>query len=186
MAAPGIAETRRIAPPVPAPEDPSSPLSSLFAPLSHLLRAGGDPRLDTRGGLNKYGCRAIPDPEVRRMVRDWAAEADIPQRDIPEQEIVDRCVYALVNEGAHVLEEGFAMRAVDIDIIYINGYGFPAYRGGPMWYADAVGLKNVFERVSHFHRTHGELWTPAPLLRRLAEEDRSFADFSREQDASAT
>ena len=142
----------------------------------------------TGAGWHKYdeNRRSIPDPDVRRMVRDWAAEAGIPQREIPEQEIVDRCVYALVNEGAHVLEEGFAMRAVDIDIIYINGYGFPAYRGGPMWYADAVGLKNVFERVSHFHRTHGELWTPAPLLRRLAEEGRSFADFSREQEASAT
>jgi 3-hydroxyacyl-CoA dehydrogenase len=141
----------------------------------------------TGAGWHKYdeNRRAIPDPEVTRMVRDWAAEAGIAQREIPEQEIVDRCVYALVNEGARILEEGFVMRAVDIDIIYINGYGFPAYRGGPMWYADTVGLKNVLERVSDFHATHGELWTPAPLLRRLAEEGRSFADFSRVQGVSA-
>ncbi|HEX7958845.1 MAG TPA: 3-hydroxyacyl-CoA dehydrogenase NAD-binding domain-containing protein [Terriglobales bacterium] len=141
----------------------------------------------TGAGWHKYdeNRRAIPDPEVTRMVRDWAAEAGIPQREIPEQEIVDRCLYALVNEGARILEDGFAMRAVDIDIIYINGYGFPAYRGGPMWYADTVGLKNVYEQVSEFHRVHGELWTPAPLLKRLAEEGRSFADFSREQGVSA-
>ena len=141
----------------------------------------------TGAGWHKYdeNRRVIPDPEVTRMIRDWAAEAGIPQREIPEQEIVDRCLYALVNEGARILEEGFAMRAVDIDIIYINGYGFPAYRGGPMWYADTVGLKNVYERVSEFHRIHGELWAPAPLLKRLAEEGRSFADFSREQGVSA-
>ena len=129
--------------------------------------------------------RAIPDPEVTQMLRQWSAEAGIPQREISSQEIVDRCIYALVNEGARILDEGFAMRAVDIDIIYINGYGFPPYRGGPMWYADTVGLKNVYERINEFHRVHGELWTPAPLLKRLAEEGKSFADFSKEQGATA-
>ena len=129
--------------------------------------------------------RAIPDPELTRMVREWATEAGIPQREISHEEIVDRTIYALVNEGARILEDGVAMRAADIDIIYINGYGFPAYRGGPMWYADSVGLKNVYERVSEFHHIHGELWTPAPLLKRLADEGRSFADFSREHGASA-
>lgn len=141
----------------------------------------------TGAGWYKYdeNRRAIPDPEVARMVREWSAEAGIAQREISSHEIVDRCIYALINEGARVLDEGFAMRAVDIDIIYINGYGFPPYRGGPMWYADTVGLKNVYERVNEFHRTHGELWTPAPLLKRLAEEGRGFADFSREQGATA-
>jgi 3-hydroxyacyl-CoA dehydrogenase len=112
-------------------------------------------------------------------VRQWAAAAKIPQRKIPAEEIVDRCVYALVNEGARILEEGFASRAVDIDIIYINGYGFPAYRGGPMWYADTVGLKKVYERVCQFQEQHGETWEPAPLLKRLAEQGKSFADFTR-------
>jgi len=141
----------------------------------------------TGAGWYKYddNRRAIPDPEVAKMVREWASEAGIAQRDIPSQEIVDRCIYALVNEGARILEEGFASRAVDIDIIYINGYGFPPYRGGPMWYADTVGLKDVYERVSEFHRIHGELWTPAPLLKRLAEEGRTFADFSQERNATA-
>jgi 3-hydroxyacyl-CoA dehydrogenase len=141
----------------------------------------------TGAGWYKYdeNRRAIPDPEVARMVREWSTEAGITQRQISSQEIVERCIYGLVNEGARILEEGFASRAVDIDIIYINGYGFPPYRGGPMWYADTVGLKKVYERVSEFHRAHGELWTPAPLLKRLAEEGKTFADFSRERNASA-
>ena len=129
--------------------------------------------------------RAIPDPEVTQLVRKWAAEAGIPQRQISKEEIVDRLIYALANEGARILEEGYALRAVDIDIIYLNGYGFPAYRGGPMWYADTVGLKKVYDRVREFHRTHGELWEPAPLLKRLAEEGKGFADYNKEQGASA-
>jgi 3-hydroxyacyl-CoA dehydrogenase len=121
--------------------------------------------------------RPIPDPEVARLVREWAAEAGIPQRRIEAQEIVDRCVYALVNEGARILEEGYALRAADIDVIYTNGYGFPAYRGGPMWFADTMGLDEVYDRVSEFGRQHGALWEPAPLLARLAGEKQRFADF---------
>jgi 3-hydroxyacyl-CoA dehydrogenase len=141
----------------------------------------------TGAGWYKYdeNRRAIPDLEVEQLVRKWAAEVGIPQREISRQEIVDRCVYALVNEGARILEEGFALRAVDIDIIYLNGYGFPAYRGGPMWYADTVGLKKVLERVEEFHKQHSELWEPAPLLKRLAEEGKKFADFNKEQSATA-
>ena len=99
--------------------------------------------------------------------------------------MVERCIYALVNEGARILEEGFALRAVDIDIIYINGYGFPAYRGGPMWYADTVGLTKVYDRISEFHRQHGELWAPAPLLKQLAEQGKGFKDFDLRQGAAA-
>ena len=141
----------------------------------------------TGAGWFKYdeSRRAIPDPEVTALVRQWSLEAGIAQREISSEEIVDRCIYALVNEGARILEDGIAARAVDIDIIYINGYGFPPYRGGPMWYADTVGLKKVFERVSEFHKVHGELWTPAPLLERLAKENRTFAEFSQERSASA-
>jgi 3-hydroxyacyl-CoA dehydrogenase len=83
------------------------------------------------------------------------------------------------------LEEGYALRASDIDIIYINGYGFPAHRGGPMWYADAVGLKRVYDRICEFHRQHGEIWQPAPLLKQLAEQEKTFAEFGREQGATA-
>jgi 3-hydroxyacyl-CoA dehydrogenase len=136
----------------------------------------------TGAGWYKYdeNRRAIPDPEVQNLVRQWATEAGIPQRQISPEEIVDRCIYALVNEGARILEEGYALRAVDIDIIYLNGYGFPAYRGGPMWYADTVGLKKVYERICEFEQQHGELWTPAPLLKELALTGKGFKDFVRE------
>ena len=136
----------------------------------------------TGAGWYKYddNRRAIPDPEVNQLVRKWALEAGIPQRKISSQEIVERCIYALVNEGARILEEGIALRAVDIDIIYINGYGFPAHLGGPMWYADTVGLKNVYQRICDFHRQFGELWEPAPLLKRLVEEGKTFAEFTRQ------
>jgi 3-hydroxyacyl-CoA dehydrogenase len=137
----------------------------------------------TGAGWYKYDANrnAIPDPEVAELVRNWAVSEGIPQREISAQEIVDRCVYALVNEGARILEEGYALRAVDIDIIYINGYGFPAYRGGPMWFADTVGIKKVYERICEFHRQHGELWEPAPLLKELASQGRTFADFKAER-----
>src|SRR5271156_5786138 len=128
--------------------------------------------------------RASSDPEVTALVRKWSADAGIPQRQIAVEEIVDRCLYALVNEGARILEEGFALRASDIDIIYLNGYGFPPYRGGPIGYADTVGLKKVHVRVSEFHRQHGEIWQPAPLLARLAEQGKTFAHFGKEEGAA--
>jgi 3-hydroxyacyl-CoA dehydrogenase len=141
----------------------------------------------TGAGWYKYdeNRRAIRDPEVAELIRKWTSEAGIPQRRISAEEITDRCLYALVNEGARILEEGYALRAVDIDIIYLNGYGFPAYRGGPMWYADTVGLKKVYDRIREFHQQHGELWEPAPLLKRLAEQGKTFAEFNSEQSASA-
>jgi 3-hydroxyacyl-CoA dehydrogenase len=141
----------------------------------------------TGGGWYKYdeNRRPTPDPGVAALVRQWSAEAGIPQRQISAQEIVDRCIYALVNEGARILEEGYALRAVDIDIIYINGYGFPAHRGGPMWFADTVGLRKVYDRVCEFQRQHGVLWEPAPLLEQLAEQDRTFASFNAGHGAAA-
>src|SRR5208282_1418641 len=129
--------------------------------------------------------RMSVDPELTALLRKWSAEAGIPQRQISAEEIVDRCIYALVNEGARILEEGYALRAVDIDIIYINGYGFPAYRGGPMWHADTVGLKKVYDRVLEFRQQHGEIWEPADLLKQLAEQGKTFADYNREQHANA-
>jgi 3-hydroxyacyl-CoA dehydrogenase len=136
----------------------------------------------TGAGWYKYdeNRRALPDPEVARLVKQWAEEAGIPQRQIPAEEIVDRCIYALVNEGARILEEGYALRAVDIDVIYLTGYGFPAHRGGPMWYADTVGVRKVYDRICEFERQHGELWQPAPLLKELALSGGEFKAFLRE------
>jgi 3-hydroxyacyl-CoA dehydrogenase len=129
--------------------------------------------------------RAIPDPEVAGPIRNGAAKRGIPQRNISEEEILDRCLYSLVNEGARVLEEGIALRAVDVDIVYVNGYGFPAYRGGPMWHADVIGLRKVYDRVCEFEHAHGEIWTPAPLLKRLANEGKTFSGFTPQKSVSA-
>ena len=86
-----------------------------------------------------------------------------------------------MNEGARILEEGIALRPVDIDIVYLYGYGFPAYKGGPMWYADWVGLQSVYERILEFEAQHGHWWKPAPLLARLAVEGKTFSDWQRER-----
>jgi 3-hydroxyacyl-CoA dehydrogenase len=138
----------------------------------------------TGAGWYRYdeGRNRIPDPEVEQLIAEIAREAGIRRREIGAEEIVERTIYALINEGAKILEEGYANRAVDIDIIYLNGYGFPAWRGGPMWYADTVGLKKVDERVKEFEREHGEWWKPAPLLSRLAAEGGTFAE--RDQTAA--
>ncbi len=141
----------------------------------------------TASGWYKYdeNRRPLPSPDAAAIIQQARKEAGFPQRAIPSDEIVERIIYALVNEGARILEEGFALRAVDIDIIYINGYGFPAHRGGPMWYADTVGLKKVYQRILDFEKQHGNLWAPAPLLKQLAEEGGAFADFDKKVAASA-
>jgi 3-hydroxyacyl-CoA dehydrogenase len=127
------------------------------------LYAAGRYGQKTGAGWYRYdeNRKPVHDPEVVAMVRQ-------SQRAISDEEIVERCIYALINEGAHVLEEGVAMRAVDIDIIYLTGYGFPAYRGGPMFYGDMVGLGRVVERLRAFGRM------PASLLERLAREGKGF------------
>lgn len=142
----------------------------------------------TGRGWSKYDSNRKPQPdnETAQLIEKTAREAGIERRHVPEQEIVDRCIYALVNEGAHILEEGIALRAVDIDITYIYGYGFPAWRGGPMFYADTVGLKNVLARIREFENPHGpELWSPAPLLVQLAEEHNTFERFDQGKEVAA-
>ena len=135
----------------------------------------------TGSGWYAYDERRQPleDPEVLKVIADTAAEAGIKQREIDDAEILDRCLYALVNEGARLLGEGFALRAGDIDVVYMNGYGFPAYRGGPMWFADTIGLARVLERVKEFEAQHGEGWKPAPLLEELAAAGSTFAAWDR-------
>ena len=133
----------------------------------------------TGAGFYRYeaGSRTpVPDTVVSQIIEECAREAGIQRRAITDEEIVERCIYALVNEGAKVLQEGIAQRASDIDLIYVNGYGFPAWRGGPMFYADTVGLATVYQRICQFHAQHGAFWTPAPLLKKLAEEGSSFKE----------
>jgi 3-hydroxyacyl-CoA dehydrogenase len=117
----------------------------------------------------------IPDPEIEALIFKASKEAGIERREITDQEILERCMYALVNTGAKILEEGIALRASDIDVVYIYGYGFPRFRGGPMFYADSVGLDQVYEAVKRFHGQHGVFWEPAPLLERLAREGGRFS-----------
>jgi len=143
----------------------------------------------TGRGWYRYeeGSRTVlPDPEAEQLIEECARKAGIARRRIAPDEIVERTLYALINEGAKILEEGIALRAVDIDIIYINGYGFPAYRGGPMWYADTVGLKKIEERVCAFEKQHGAHWKPAALLKRLGKTGTTFADFDREKGGSTS
>ena len=132
-------------------------------------------------GWHSYGAdrKAVPDPEVVALIERTAAAAGIERRIISDQEIVERSVYALINEGARVLEEGYALRAADIDVVYLNGYGFPPWRGGPMFYADQVGLGHICKTVERFRRDLGQRWEPAPLLQRLAAEGRTFREYDR-------
>jgi 3-hydroxyacyl-CoA dehydrogenase len=129
--------------------------------------------------------RPIPDPEVTLLIEQLASSAGIARRTFSDDEIIERTIYALINEGARVLEEGVALRAADIDVIYVNGYGFPAYRGGPMFHADRVGLAAIHDRIAAFHRELGPRWAPAPLLARLAREGSTFREWDAAQAASA-
>ncbi|MFN0039529.1 MAG: 3-hydroxyacyl-CoA dehydrogenase NAD-binding domain-containing protein [Burkholderiales bacterium] len=130
----------------------------------------------TGAGYYKYeaGRKAVPDPAIEALIVKASADKGIVRRAISDQEIVERCMYQLVNEGAIVLEEGIAQRASDIDVVYAFGYGFPRFRGGPMFYADTVGLDKVLASVKSYHATQGDGWKPAPLLERLASEGGRF------------
>jgi len=131
----------------------------------------------TRAGWYRYDDKRtrLSDPEVDAILDRAAHESGTARRAISADEIVERTIYALINEGARLLDEGYALRASDIDLVYINGYGFPAYRGGPMHYADEVGLPIMYERILEFRATHGANWEPSALLARLAESGGSFS-----------
>ncbi|MGE0874556.1 MAG: 3-hydroxyacyl-CoA dehydrogenase NAD-binding domain-containing protein [Burkholderiales bacterium] len=119
--------------------------------------------------------KPVPDPAVDRIIDDYRREIGVKTRQIDAAEIVERLIYALVNEAAYILEEGIALRASDIDMVYLTGYGFPAYRGGPMFYADTVGLSKVLAAIERFQQGYmGEVWKPAPLLVKLAREGKKF------------
>ncbi|MCP5371349.1 MAG: enoyl-CoA hydratase/isomerase family protein [Hyphomicrobiales bacterium] len=118
----------------------------------------------------------VPSDEVEKVILAVSEEKGITRRQIDDEEILKRCLYAMVNEGAKILEEGIAQRSSDIDVVYVFGYGFPVYRGGPMFHADLQGLKNVYADVVAFHERLGDAWSPAMLLERLAGEGKSFSD----------
>lgn len=112
----------------------------------------------------------MPDPEVEALIRDKAAEKGIAPRAISAEEIVERTLYPLINEGAKILEEGIAARASDIDVVWVNGYGFPIGKGGPMFWVGLEGPARIIERLEYWHqRTGKDVFKPAPLLKRMAE-----------------
>ena len=135
----------------------------------------------TGAGWYRYeeGSRTpIPDPEIEALVVEVSKELGFERRAISDEEIVERCMFPLINEGAKILEEGVALRPGDIDIVWIYGYGFPRYRGGPMFYADTVGVDKIHETMVRLHDEQGEWMKPAPLLTQLAKEGKSFKDFA--------
>jgi 3-hydroxyacyl-CoA dehydrogenase len=138
-------------------------------------------------GFYKYdkavgkGREPIADPEVDELFAQAAREAGIAPRQASDAEIRDRLVYALVNRGAYLLEEGIAMRPGDIDIVYVYGYGFPPHHGGPMWYADEVGVRHVYKRIKEFEAAYGPQWKPSALLARIAQSGSKFAELQSEQ-----
>ena len=120
--------------------------------------------------------QATPSPLVEQVVLDLAAKQGGKRRPVEDREILDRCLLAMVNEGARILEDGKAQRASDIDTVWINGYGWPAYRGGPMFWADRTGLDTILTRLKEMEAAHGEVFHPAPLIERLVAEKKGFGD----------
>jgi 3-hydroxyacyl-CoA dehydrogenase len=155
------------------PEDPS-----LWAVGSKLVEMG---RLGqkTKAGIFTYAGRtAVPDEAVAKIAREEAVRLNVKQlKNVTDEEIIERLMYSMINEGALILEEEIAMRSSDIDVVFVHGYGMPRYRGGPMRYGDTVGLAKVVQAMEKYRVRYGDTyWTPAPLLAKLAASGGSFSD----------
>lgn len=119
---------------------------------------------------------ASPSPVVEKIIREFAASKGRSRREVSDQEILERCIYPMINEGAKILEEGIAIRASDIDVVWVNGYGWPVYRGGPMCYGDTIGLDKVLAKMREFQAKFGDDFKPAQLLVDLVAQGKSFRD----------
>ncbi len=157
------------------PDDP------VYCRMIKVLTEMGRLGQKTGAGTYRYqGRTPVPDPEVMEIARREAQALGVPQLEVSDEEIIERLLYSMINEGARVLEEGIAIRPGDIDVIFINGYGMPRYRGGPMKYADMIGLDKVLAAVEKYRARYGDLWwTPAPLLEQLARSGSSFQAWSQ-------
>ena len=116
------------------------------------------------------------DPEVEQFIAEESVRMGIARKSMSEEEIIKRCLYGMINEGAKLLEQGIALRPSDIDITYLTGYGFPSHHGGPMYLADRIGLDHVLADIQRFHAQDGFWWKPAPLLQKLVAEGKKFGD----------
>ncbi len=153
-----------------------------YSPIADRICEMGRYGQKTGAGWYRYeaGSRVpIPDPVIDELIVGVSVELGIARREVRDDEIVPRLFYPLVNEGAKILDEGIALRASDVDVIWMRGYGFPRYRGGPLFWAGLVGLKTIYDTMSRLYDEHGEWLKPAPLLERLARQGRSFAEAAR-------
>jgi 3-hydroxyacyl-CoA dehydrogenase len=142
--------------------------------LERLVAAGRFGQKSGKGFYRYEGRTRVPDPEVLALITEVSRELGIRRREIPDEEILARLLHPLVNEGARIVEEGIALRPGDVDVVYINGYGFPAYRGGPMFWGQKTGLTHVVETMRRLCATHGARWRPTALLERLAAAGEGF------------
>ena len=157
------------------------PKDQRYSPIADRICEMGRFGQKTGGGWYDYepGSRTpVANKEIEALIVAASKELGIERREIGDREILERCVYPLINEGVRILEEGIALRPGDIDVIWLNGYGFPPFRGGPMFYGDTVGLGDVLAAVQGYNEVHGALWAPAPLLERLGREGKGFADWA--------
>ncbi|WP_284277517.1 3-hydroxyacyl-CoA dehydrogenase NAD-binding domain-containing protein, partial [Sphingobium jiangsuense] len=160
-----------------AVEQPDRPYSGVIDRICELGRFGQK----TGKGIYAYpdGRTAEPDPEITKLIEDYSAEIALERREISDEEIVGRCLLALINEGARIVGEGIAYRPVDVDMIYLHGYGFGRERGGPMFQGDVIGLPALLERLrTHAQGRNGWAWTPAPLVEELAAKGGNFQDLN--------
>lgn len=156
-----------------AVEQPDRPYSRVIDRICELGRFGQK----TGKGIYAYpdGRKAVPDPEIERMISEYSAEIGLPRRSIGDAEIVERCLLAMINEGARIVGEGIAYRPVDVDMTLIHGYGFPRERGGPMLQGDMIGTSKLLGRLNIYaHGRNGWAWKPAPLIERLAADGDHF------------
>ena len=156
------------------------PADERFSPiLQRVFEAG---RLGQKSGKGFYlydGRTRIPDPEIMTLIEGVSRDLGIERREIPDDEILERLLCPLVNEGARIVDEGIAIRASDVDIVYVNGYGFPAYKGGPMFWAQEFGFDKVIATMQKLSVTHGQRWQPAPLLERLAAAGKGWSEIEK-------
>lgn len=160
-----------------AVEQPDRPYSGIVDRICEMGRFGQK----VGKGIYNYadGRTAVPDPEIERLFADYSAEIGLERRSIGDAEIVERCLLALINEGARIVGEGIAYRPVDVDMIFLNGYGFARERGGPMFQADEQGLATVLEKIRILAAgRNGWAWEPAALLVELAAQGKRLADLN--------
>ena len=157
------------------PDDPA-----LWALVSKLVEQGRYGQKTGAGIFNYAGRSPVPDEEVAKLAKAEAERLGISQRDITDDEIIERLMYSMINEGALILGEGIATKSSDIDVVFVHGYGMPRYRGGPMCYADEVGLDKVIAGMEKYKARYGDMyWEPAPLLKELSQSGKQFADWSK-------